>query len=72
MFTKANAAKSGGQDQELIQMINGSKLDAVDYRKHIEKIAYNNYTKVNKISEFPDIQELLNHVSKSHKIGKKN
>jgi hypothetical protein len=72
MFTKANAAKSGGQDQELIQMINGSKLDAVDYRKHIEKIVYNNYTKVNKISEFPDIQELLNHVSKSHKIGKKN
>ena len=53
-------------------MINGSKLDAVDYRKHIEKIVYNNYTKVNKISEFPDVQGLLKHVSKSHKIGEKN
>ena len=71
MFTKANAAKSGGQDQELIQMINGSKLNAVDYRKHIEKIVHNNYTKINKISEFPDIEGLLKHVSKSHKIGEK-
>jgi hypothetical protein len=71
MFTKANAAKSGGQDQELIQMINGSKLNAVDYRKHIEKIVHNNYTKINKISEFPGIEGLLKHVSKSHKIGEK-
>ena len=71
MFTKANAAKSGGQDQELIQMINGSKLDAVDYRKHIEKIVHNNYTKINKIPEFPDVEWLLRHVSKSHKIGEK-
>ena len=71
MFTKANAARSGGQDKDLTQMINGSKLDAVDYRRHIETIVNNNYTKINKIPEFPDVKELLDHVSKSHKIGEK-
>ena len=71
MFTKANAAKIAGQDKELIQMINGSKLDAVDYRKHIETIVNNNYIKTNKISEFPTAEILLKHVSESHRIGKR-
>ena len=71
MFTKANAAKIASQDKELIQMINGSKLDAVDYRKHIETIVNNNYIKTNKISEFPTAEILLKHVSESHRIGKR-
>ena len=71
MFTKANAAKIAAQDKELIQMINGSKLYAVDYRKHIETIVNNNYIKTNKISEFPTAEILLKHVSESHRIGKR-
>ena len=72
MFTKANAAKIAGQDKELIQMINGSKLDAVDYRKHIETIVNNNYIKINKIPEFSSAEKLLKHVSSAHKLGEKN
>ncbi|CAL6325912.1 unnamed protein product [Bathycoccus prasinos] len=67
MFTKANAAKIAGQDKELIQMIDGSKLDAVDYRKHIETIVSNNYTKTNKISEFPTAEILLKHVGDANR-----
>jgi hypothetical protein len=71
MFTKANAAKSGGQDKNLIALINGSQLTAVDYRKHIETIVNDNYTKINKIPEFPSAEKLLKHVSLAHKVREK-
>ena len=71
MFTKANAAKSGGQDKNLMALINGSQLTAVDYRKHIETIVNDNYTKINKIPEFPSAEKLLKHVSLAHKVREK-
>ena len=71
MFTKANAAKSGGQDKSLMALINGSQLSAVDYRKHIESIVNDNYIKINKIPEFPSAEKLLKHVSLAHKVREK-
>lgn len=52
-------------------LINGSQLTAVDYRKHIETIANDNYIKINKIPEFPSAEKLLKHVSLAHKVREK-